>query len=177
MNPYFKNLNLPIKFIPKKIDFSIKQHLIYSGAEVNDEMKSFLNSLNLKPHFVEVFYSSTNCELSTIHIDGSKKSNIVKINYVYDNGSSKLKWFKLKKGKKLNVKKTALGTDFLSVNNNDVNEVCEHKFKGPCLCNVGQLHAVSNIVSPMTYYGIALITLENKRLEWKEAINIFKNYI
>ena len=177
----YTKLDLPIKFKPvfDAAHFADKK-FAHEPIKINDIdplFLKFLDHLGVTVKYAEVFYRGVNNPL-LVHIDGATESNDVKLNYIYGVGTSKMRWYKLKPDRSVKREYNVNNTAHISAASDDVDEVFSASVGEASLVNVGQLHGVTDISEPRICYCLCLYNkTTGERLQWNEAVIIFRKFI
>jgi len=186
-NEFHYRLELPFKF--NLSDFLISyddqhpQHNSYDINNINQDFRNWLSNLNVKIEIAEQFIlDPKRTSKWVVHIDGVPpyNSNHVKMNFVFCEEPHYMNWYELKDNCKTNIESTDIGTEYCWAEKDDCNLLYSAKIGTPSLVNVSLLHNVSEVTALRYCYSLTLRKLNNnsnERLSWKEAPEIFKNYI
>lgn len=185
MNNYYYYLNLPFTFNREVPPFVDTGHVLLNRQDV-PKFEAWLNTIGLTIRHVDVF-----CKLpgwpetrkrkdrATIHIDGYEFDDHVKINFVYNSGSSKIVWYKLKEGCSSFSDTSGAYTPSRSAWPDDCYPVESALTNRPMLVNVGQLHDVIDVDTKRICFSFQLGPLDcpSRKLYWNEVHNYFGNFI
>jgi hypothetical protein len=184
-NDYYYYLNLPFEFNKEVPDFGDKGHILFSKQDV-PKFEAWLNTLGLTIRHADVFRKKPGWpdtrfykERATIHIDGHKFDNHAKINFVYNSGTSKIVWYKLKEGRESFPDQSGAYTPSRSAWLEDC-VVAESAFTNrPMLVNVGQLHDIQDVDQTRYCFSFQLAPLNNPtdKIYWSDVTIYFKDYI
>lgn len=178
MNPYCTNLNFNIPIFNTGVDlkkFTTAYQMQGSSKDLNHDLLKFLLKLGVKVLFFETFFMLPSNN-STVHVDQTA-GDYVKINYVYYGDNSFMNWYKPKDGIVKLPKITAIGTEFLSYEENEVELLHSQEIGFPSLVQVGVPHSITNPKDNRLCISLVLHSMKNKRLTMDEALAIFKDYI
>lgn len=183
MNNYCRDLNLAFE-----LDLSFFKELPLSGdkltvtnihlSKLDNNLKSLLDNLNIKTMGIACFYTPANSS-RLIHIDDTYFSNMVKINYVFGGYGSEMQWYKFN-GTDSDIKrfKNVRGDEYVGFNPADCELVYSVDLRGPSLINAGVPHGVTNNTNQGRWcISHGLHNMDGSRLQWDDAMVIFKNYL
>jgi len=152
MNDYAIDLNLDMDWIladPNYFDNLIVKpnlwnHYYLPPENLSKEFLSWADSLNLFIWYSEIFYTEPHGSLF-IHSDHLDPLDSCKINWVYDNGPTFMRWFKVKDGAELKLQENTIGGFYYACDNDDDYELAySHRVKKGTLLNVAIPHDVIN---------------------------------
>ena len=184
-NQYYYYLNLPWQFNRELPDFGKKNHIVFTSSDV-PKFELWLNSIGLTVRHADVFRkypgwpeTRTLKGRATIHIDGHLADNHAKINFVYNSGSSKLVWYRLKPGRETFADQSGAYTPSRSAWPDDCVEVESAATDRPMLVNAGQLHDVCGVDTTRYCFSFQLAPLgnRNQKIYWGEIEQYFEKYI
>jgi hypothetical protein len=145
---------------------------IFPIKEQDSRFVSLLNTLDLAIVHSEIFYSPPGAKLF-IHIDGpSLGKPICKINWIFGADGSFMTWYKLKdETTTMSVSKTAIGTDYLFLKEEECDESWRAEVRQPSLINAGIPHSMTNPTNE--YRWCMSYVIADKRtkslLRWEDA--------
>lgn len=177
--PNCVNLNLNIHPLREGIDinsYGTTKHIIVSVNDINHDLMSFLNTLNLTVKFVELFYTPPYF-FSKIHTD-NLGGDYVKLNYIFGGKDSFMFWWKPKLDTSTQPVKTSINSLYIGYHETDVDLVDKQQVKFPSIVQVGVPHNIENFEEPR--YCLSLVLRkqdDNTRLTMAESIEIFKGYL
>ena len=193
MDNYCKQLILSPKLTPN-IDFSqwstedlnwIQFHKVLQPKDLNNNyVIEFLESLELKSDWIEVFYTPPK-QNGVIHSDNSHKTEWSKLYFQFGANGSTMRWWDSNNSKEVSTasgdggdrtKKHYHG-QVLIADEKDSNIIHEADLQTPHIVNVGHLHSSHNPTSEKRFVvTLALFHLSGHRLLWKDALKKFENY-
>ena len=175
-NIYCRNLKLPIDFKYDKINFT-RGITKFNIIDINDDFINFFDEKNLSFRHCEVFHLKKGDELEP-HVDTNELGNQVKLNYVKCDTYSLMNWYDCIDKTKINQNKTEINTKYLEIDQKYLKKVYSTQIGWPSLVNVGQFHSISKVESNRTCYSLVLSHKNNNQhVNFKEALEIFKEYI
>lgn len=143
-------------------------------------LSTFLETLGLRVYHAEVFHTPANGDIK-IHSDtGRSDINWSKINWVFGDSGHKTIWWKVKDpNKEIQMRPLHNGPDYTFYDDNDCEMVHEEEITNSWLFNAGIPHSVVNSTSESRWTLSYTIfnRQKNSILEYKDALEIFKNYI
>lgn len=185
-NIYFQHLNIGIDWILKDKDFINKLSLTVKDRpaahwklEIEDLTKEFLDWLDdydLSVKYAELFYCAAKSNIF-LHSDEINIIDCCKINWVYDQGDTWMRWAKLKEGRDIIKQNNTIGGTYYTAAEGDYDYVEKTNIKRPTLINAYHLH---DVVNP-TDHGRWCVSIvpkykQGSRLTMSEALEIFKSY-
>lgn len=181
MTDYFYYLNLPFNFNKELPDFSESPHVVMTRADF-PLFERWLNTLKLTIRHADVFKKEPGWPFNyngTIHIDGNDFDNHAKINFVYNSGTSKIVWYKLKDGCSVIDFPSRAYTPAKAAKPDDCVQVASALTNRPMVLNVGQLHDIRDIDQTRFCFSFQLAPLGNlkSKVFWKDIPEYFKDYI
>jgi hypothetical protein len=187
MGKYFEDLNLQYDWILEDqsyldrlyVDPEKWNHYYLPPEHLTKEFKDWVDSLGLIIRYSEIFYTKARGSLF-IHSDHLDPIDSCKINWVYDQGPTAMRWFRVKEGKELKLQENTIGGFYYACDNDDdyiLDE--EHRVGKGTLLNVGTPHdVINNTDYPRWCVSIVLQKKESeKRLGYLELKEILKDYI
>jgi len=188
MNNYAIDLNVNLDWILKDSDYLKKldvtekyaAHFHLKIDDIKKELINWLDSLGLEIYYSEIFYSSAGGDIF-LHSDEIDPPNCCKLNWVYDQGNTVMHWYELNQGAELTKFDNSIGGIYWSADKENCYHVYSHIVKKPTLVNVSILHKVDNN-SDHGRFAISIVPREKKkdapkRLQWDQALEIFKPFI
>jgi len=179
MNNYCVDLNLPVSLLRPDYDpYSAPiGHTVLDNKYINYSFFDFIDKLNLKLLYVEVFVKDTT-DPPGIHTDHGQ-SDMAKLNWVYGGTKSTMNWYE----PLLNITKNDL-IKYVSPINSDsiiyplhtVKFLCSYKVGFPSIVQSGSPHNVMNWIDKRYCYSAVLLTKDNVRLTFSETVELFKDY-
>ena len=179
-NPYHYYLNLPVEFSTEFVDKENLRHAAIDVELINPAFRQWLSEKDLViTRFCERFVlDPVRAPMLPIHIDNPDSENHVKINYVFCDSPHTTVWYKLKPGKELKFAETFINTRYAWADIDDCEPLYSATIGQPSLFNATILHGVPNVTSERITYSMTLSRISTgKFLSWKEAEEIFKDYI
>jgi hypothetical protein len=182
---YFKDLNLPFDWILKDKDYLNNlvvnpdkwNHYYLPPDDLTLEFKDWVDSLGMVIRYSEIFYTKPKGSLF-IHSDHLAPSDSCKINWVYDQGPTFMRWYRVKEGAELKLKENTIGGFYYACDNDSDYILTEqHRVGHGTLLNVGQPHdVINNTDYPRWCVSIVLQNKNNKtRIGFEEMKNKLKN--
>lgn len=155
----------------------LADHWKLSITDLTDEFLNWLDKHNLAVKYVELFYCSPKGSIF-LHIDEIDPVNCCKINWVYDNGETWMRWARLKDGKQIYKQNNNIGGTYYTAMPGDFDYVEQTKIGKPTLVNAYHLHDVVNPTDQCRWCVSVVPKYKNNnsRLVWDEAIEIFSPY-
>jgi hypothetical protein len=179
------NLNLDVKCnflkdfdITDVPSYGFKQFRI-SQSMIDTNLVQFLRSRNIDISHVEVFYTLPGHRIP-IHVDTDTMDNHCKLNFVYGDAGSVMRWWRPKNpNAELKYQLTPVGTQYLYFDKDDCDLIWESQVGCPGLVNAGQPHSMFNCTNSARW-AVSLVLYDlNKSclLDWNDAADIFKDFI
>jgi hypothetical protein len=181
MNPYCQDLNFNFPVICSTFDPTKYKGTYHTPLTVDifeTSFVSFIDSLNLKISWIELFYRGpSNLVTYDIHTD-SMGGDYIKINWSFGGKNSIMQWYTVKEGLVKEPSKTALGSQYLSFAENEVDMAHRQPVKFPSIIQAGSPHNVYNPEEDRFCLSIMLRDkTSNNRLTIEDARQLFKDYI
>lgn len=186
LSPYYRFLTLPEIFfdkdqisfdLSKSIDQNKNNHWNQLNYIFNDKIFSFFSSLDCTLINSELFYTPPFGRLPW-HIDMNPPEDFVKINYVWGSENHIMCYGETKDTNKIFVtSKTAVNTQYISLDDNEVLNVTAVKINQPVIINAGRPHKIVNFDSTGRWCLSLIITKNDRRILFKDAIEIFSEYV
>jgi hypothetical protein len=189
MNVFFRNLNIDIP-IRCNIDlletrFKIKPHQYFhitfddeNQIWLSEKLETWLCQLGLYVRRIEIFHTQPN-KITGWHIDMNPPRDWVKINWIYETGTSYMEWGDFNINAPLVSQISAGGTSYIKFESTDIQTICRHSFSGPTLINSGVPHRIDNS-KPTDRWCLSTILWyrdNHCRVDWKDAMQIFKSHL
>lgn len=182
---YYYYLNLPFEFKRELPDFGQKNHVVLTRADV-PRFEGWLNTLGLTVRHADVFrkfpgWPETRVlkDRATIHIDGHEFDNHAKINFVFNSGTSKIVWYKLRPGRETFADQSGAYTPSRSAWPDDVEPVVSVLTDRPMVLNVGQLHDIVDVDQVRYCFSFQLAPVHDpvKKIYWHQVPNYLGKFI
>ena len=126
------------------LDPLIVNHFKLHNEHFTAEFISWLESAGLELWFAELFYCPPNAGIFK-HVDCVTPSDSCKLNWVYDQDQTLMRWFTLKDGASLISDTTGIGSTYLRAEHeSDYVLAHAHRIGKPSLVNVSVPHDVVN---------------------------------
>jgi hypothetical protein len=175
------DIKLPVNFIPHnfQVDKGYKE-LQLTPDLINQEFHLWLKDLNLKvcPIGCRFFIRYPRME-GTIHVD-AYDYDASKLLFIYDSKGTTMNWYELLPGKSPTSHVNYLGEVIRSFDVSSCKKITTTAFDNHCLLNGRIIHRVDlghNNFKHRKCYSITLLNYQTgKRINWDEAIEIFKPY-
>jgi hypothetical protein len=153
--------------------FDNENHLWLSPA-----FESWLKNFNLYIPRLEIFHTESN-RMTGWHTDMNPPTDWVKINWVYEEGVSHMEWAELNVSGPLKSLPSVAGTSYVRFEPETTKTACRHNLKGPTLINVGKPHRIDNRKNTDRWCLSCILWHTDKkcRVSWKDAVEIFKDYL
>lgn len=145
--------------------------------ELDPQVDAFLKPLGLMIVRAEVFYVPANQESPHPHIDSSKFSNRVKLNWVYGAPNSTMKWWEpYDKEAVAKVMTTRTGSLY-GVYDGPMYLAHEEKIGLPSMVNSGHLHSITN-PDPTGRWCVSCSVGDEPghQIEWEQALPLLKPF-
>lgn len=179
INQFHYRLEIPVKFEPRNLGNSTAYHSRYASELISKDIKNWLASLDIFISWSECFILDPN-KLSTspIHIDNPSLTNIVKMNFVYCDTPSRMNWFKLKEGSKMESGTTIVNTKYARAADTDCDLIYSAEVGKPSVINASIMHNVSHVTSIRHCYSFSLSRISTEHLlRWIEVPKVFGDFI
>lgn len=183
---YCVDLDIGFDYILKDPDYFSKlpitdddpAHFVIPQDAISDEFNLWLESKNLMITHSELFYCQPKGNIF-IHIDEIDPPDSCKINWVYDQGETYMRWFKLKENKNLQIMRSPIGTKYWACYHEDCTLEHQHRIGKPTLINASEIH---DVINPSNYrrFCVSIIVKtigEDKRLGYNKLKELLKSYI
>ena len=178
---YIMNIQLPVNFIPYdfQVDRGFKELLI-TPEMINQEFHLWLSDLNLKVCPIgSRFFLRYPTMKGTIHVDAFD-NDASKLLFIYDSKGTTIDWYESLPGKSITSRINYLGEVTRYFDISSCKKILSTPFDSNCLLNGKMIHKVDlghNNFKHRKCYSITLLNYHtNKRINWNEAIEIFKPY-
>jgi len=183
---YCVDLNIGIDYILNDPDYFSKlpvtdeapaQFVIPKDA-ISPEFYNWLNDNNLEIEHSELFYCPPNGNIF-MHLDEIDPPDACKINWVYDQGETWMRWFKLKENKELQLMKSPIGTDYWACDRQDCTLDHQHRISKPTIINASEIHDVINPSDHRRFCVSIVVRVigENRRMGYSRLKELLKDYI
>jgi hypothetical protein len=152
------------------------RHLQIDLLTLDESLTNFLNLLDIKIDFAEVFYTFPGQSLP-IHLDNGCQC---KLNFVYGAENSLMQWWKIIKTPEFkNFQHTEIGGEVISFDSKDCELIWSDTIGCPSLVRVDEPHSILNCTEELrASLSLVLINMKTKKLlSWEEGIEIFSPYI
>lgn len=185
MNNLYRKIGIP--FEVNTPDFPISEGTFVHPAKVtmydyvteslDSRFLDLLHQLGISIFRSEIFYIPPH-DVVPIHVDTSRFSNMVKINFHVGASTCCINWYDpLPEFMNKSPLKTPLDTEYLVYEPHEVQLIESQHVHSVSFMNAGVPHGyVNNSNLPSWILSIALLQ-GNSNLQFKEALEIFKNYI
>lgn len=151
-------------------------HYYLPIEDLSLEFKKWVDSLGFFIRYSEIFYTKPMGSLF-IHSDHLDPPDSCKINWVYDQGPTFMRWYKVKDGAELKLKENTIGGFYYACDSDDDYELVEvHRMGKGTLVNVGAPHDVINHTThPRWCVSIVLQLKDSKtRIGYSDMKKILK---
>jgi hypothetical protein len=184
---YCVDLDIGMPWILKDPDYLNKlsvdkvnpNHFYLPITDLKDEFLSWLDQLNLKIHYSEIFYCPANGNIFK-HSDCIDPLDSCKVNWVYDQGETYMRWFTLTSDAELKLRNNFIGGHYYSCDRDDQYFLdYQHRIQKPTLVNAAVPHDVINY-SDFDRWAISLVFIkkdDDKRIGYSELIKILSPYL
>jgi hypothetical protein len=184
MNTYHVNINIPVPFVPNKVeDHTTIGEVSVTADIINKEFVDWLVSIGLTIECVR-FFGSKPYSKYRIHVDGqglSTKLHCVKLNLVFDSSDTIMKWYEMLPEYNGDFLPNSLGEPTKFYDPTKCNVLYSSPVNSHCILNAGIPHDLTNRLNHRKMrkcYSIFLIkTGSLTRLTWDEALILFEPYI
>lgn len=145
---------------------------------LSTEFENWLKQFGLHIQRLEIFHTESN-RITGWHTDMNPPTDWVKLNWVYEEGISYMEWAELDISGPLVSRPSVAGTSYVRFEPETTKMACRYNLQGPTLINAGRPHRVNNNKSTDRW---ALSTIpwhtdKQCRVLWKDAVEIFKDYL
>ena len=172
------NINLCVNPLREGLDinsFGKNSHIKIPLSDINNDLISIFENLNLTLIFAELFYTHP-FSFTKIHVD-LLGGDYTKLNYVYGGENSNMCWYKQKNEIQKSPSITVIDSSYISFNLNEVYLIDTQPIKFPSIVQAGIPHNVRNSNNPRYCLSLVLVKQDNTRLTMAESIEIFNSYI
>ena len=183
---YCADLDIGFDYILKDPDYFSKlpvtdndpaQFVIPRDA-ITDEFYLWLRSNNLQLGHSELFYCPPKGNIF-MHVDEIDPPDSCKMNWVYDQGETFMRWFKLKEHKELQVMKSPIGTDYWAAYEEDCTLDYQHRVGKPTMVNASEIH---DVINPSDYrrFCVSIVVKvigEDDRIGYGRLREMLKDYV
>lgn len=175
-NNCHRYLNLPFKILPPEYFNEWGSEIIHLDCNELDyyQVDDWLNSLNLKCHLKECFYTPPHSKLP-IHTD----ELTTKINITWGPTEGVTRWWESKNA--FHNEDNQYGGRYKKIlwaKENESTLIYEANTNRPSLINVQELHSTYNPTDIGRWtLCFAPATMDDKLIIWDDALKIFKDYI
>lgn len=183
---YCADLDIGIEYILKDLDYFSKlpitneapAHFIIPKNIISVEFYSWLNSNNLELEHAELFYCPPKGNIF-IHVDEIYPSDSCKINWVYDQGETLMRWYKLKEHKELQLLKSPIGTNYWAADQKDCTLEYQYRIGKPTLINASEIHDVINPSNHRRFCVSIVVKVigEDLRVGYSRLKDLLKDYV
>ena len=187
-NRYYKHMDIGMLWILKDSDFfknlepvvrdKFAYHQKLDLKDLSEEYLEWLDQHNLTISFSELFYCSAGGNIF-LHIDEINPPDGCKMNWVYDQDETWMRFFKLKEGKEIQKHDNSIGGLYYTANEGDYEFADKVKVGKPTLVNAYHLHDVINSSNFPRWCVSIVPQFKDKpesRLMWDEAMILFAPY-
>lgn len=177
---HYHHLNIPVQYrmvFPELPNPELRHHYRIKREEVNSEVHDWLDGLGLRFVTGEYFYTPPNRTLNP-HTDDLIPNGYTKLNWMVGGEGSTMDWYELKPGASYKIGTTRIGTSYCYADPKDLILTESTSIGQPTMVHVGDFHGVRN--GPHPRHVFCLITKRkdsDSRLQWDEALQIFKPFI
>lgn len=163
---YFKNLNQD----PDKLG-----HYYLPPEQLRKEFMDWIDSINCHIWYSEIFHVPHNSDLF-IHSDSLTPLDSCKINWVYDQGETYMRWYSIPEGEELVHRKNTIGGDYYSLEDESGYKMeYQHRIAKPTLINAGAPHDVSN-PTDHPRWCVSIVLRENGE-DWRVSYKRFREIL
>jgi hypothetical protein len=185
----FRHINMPFTFIQPHVPVDLTS--ITSPKEIHININSvdagfmtWLHSLGLYSIHPRLFVTPPRTKYN-IHVDilFPRENTATYLNFPFNDAGSFMRWFNLKKQKNAYITTTSVEDKKFQVINAkeddcSVIEIMQAPGNSPILVNAGYLHDLTNTSNFRHCWSFPLLKLiDNTRINWDEAVEIFSAYI
>ena len=187
-NIYYRHMDIGLDWVLKDPDYIKKlsdtvkdkfaAHWKLDASDLTDEYLTWLDKHNLLASWVELFYCSPKGNIF-LHKDEIHPPHGCKMNWVYDQGETWMRWFSLKEGKQIQKHDNTIGGIYYTANEGDYEFTTQTRVGKPTLVNAYELH---DVINPSNYPRWALSVvpqfkhIPESRLVWSDAMKLFAPY-
>ena len=177
MRKFSADLKLPfnsdfmLEDVKRDCDRTKLGHFAYDKTKFDPRVTEYLRERGLCISHYEIFFTPAH-SLLAIHVDGSKLSNIVKLNWVWGGTGRRMMWWKMREGCSLTQGTTPVNTPYLYAEQRQCIMIESAKIGRPTLVNVGQPHSVVN-ATPEDRWCLSAVLAgieEQTNLEWDAVV-------
>ena len=183
---YCVDLDIGFDYILKDPDYFFKlpitdddpAHFSIPHDAISDEFYAWIKKYNLQLEHSELFYCQPKGNIF-IHVDEVYPPDSCKINWVYDQGETFMRWFKLKEDKELQVMKSPIGTNYWACYPEECTLEYQHRIGKPTLINASEIHDVINPSDHRRFCVSIVVKVidEKDRIGYGRLKEIFKEYV
>lgn len=187
-NRYYKHMNMGMDWILKdsefltKLEHTVKDKFAYHWKldleDISDQYLQWLDQHNLTISFSELFYCSAGGNIF-LHIDEIHPPDGCKMNWVYDQDETWMRFFKLKEGREIKKHNNTIGSIYYTADDGDYEYADKVRVGKPTLVNAYHLHDVINPSKSPRWCVSVVPQFKDKpesRLMWDEAMVLFADY-
>lgn len=178
MNNYCLLLNTSIEPLIPSIDVTAQRahHQLLTMDQVNPDLLSWLDSMDMETSFAEVFHWGPG-ESGSIHVD-NHEGDFVKLNWVYGGAGSSTTWYQKLDPTPKPLAKTVVNTNTFFYTPKELAKVHSQNVVGPCILQVGIPHQVVNSGQEHRHTLCFVPKFKNgSYISMKEAQEIFAPYV
>jgi len=154
-------------------------HFYLPVTDLSNEFLDWCKSLNCQIWYSEIFYTPPGGSIFK-HSDYLQPADCCKINWVYNEGDSYMRWFIIKEGAELKLRKNEIGGEYLACDSDDDYILkYQHKIGKPTLVNAAEPHDVIN-PSIFPRWAVSIVFREigqDWRIGYKRFREILSSYI
>jgi hypothetical protein len=183
-NIYHRYLDIPINpgidlFARTDYDPMYYRHIKIEVAELNPELVSWFEKLDIKFYWFEAFYTPPYGGKIPIHTDTPEVCDVVKVNWTYGAPKSKLIWWEPKDEKYINTFQTEFGSPYLTAEEKHCRRLFEVEINKPSLVNIGAFHSTWNPTEEGRWtLSLPLMNANgDTRLVWADALDKLHDHI
>lgn len=180
---YCIDLNLDMDWVLKDPNYlntlePIKEnvgHYHLPEENITNEFHAWMESIGVHLWYSEIFLVSPHSSLF-IHSDSLTPLDSCKINWVYDNGETFMRWYSVKDGAELKHQKNNIGGEYFACDDhNDYILEYQHKIGKPTLVNASEPHDVINN-SDFPRWSVSLSFRKNGA-DWRIGYSDFRKIL
>lgn len=189
MDPFYKNfIDIPniscnLELLSKRFSLASNQyfHKVFDHENhiwLSLEFEQWLQQFGLHIQRLEIFHTEAD-RITGWHTDMNPPQDWVKINWVYEDGTSYMEWAELNINGPLISRPLIAGTSYVRFEPENTHMVCRYNLKGPTLINSGRPHRIDNSKSTDRWClsTIPWHTDKKCRVLWKDAVEIFRDHL
>jgi hypothetical protein len=160
-------------------DISDSPRMFDLNHKIDQRMVHVLDQVGLAIEHAELFYTPPGKSLP-IHVDGMIIKPMAKINWVYGETGSRMRWWKPRDSTQIiEHKKTPIGTNYIGLDESEAEEVFSAEIQKTALVEAGTYHSVTNPThAPRWCFSFILCSAaDHQRVTWTQAREMLKQFV